>query len=107
MKTAAEAAARCGHILVRPRATAIDALEVLQELGGSGTVYDVCEHIGKGKGSQSSTHARYQALELRGLVGRTGSGTQRDPYLYALTCAARILLADSPQVRSLHEAGAP
>jgi len=91
MKTAAEAAARCGHILVRPRATAIDALEVLQEMGGSGTVYSVRQHTGRGSGS--SIHARYQALVLVGLASVSGSGAQYRPYVYTLTDAARILLA--------------
>ena len=90
MTAAAEAAARVGLMLARPRASTMDALEVLQELGGSGTVYDVQKHVGRG--SVSTVHARYQKLIPKGLITVSGAGSQLEPFRYCMTSAAEILL---------------
>lgn len=93
LRSAALAAARAGHVLARPKSTTLDALDVLVEIGGTATVYEVRAHTGTG--TVSTVHVRYQRLLARGLVTVTGSGRQYDPLRYCIAPAGETLLRRS------------
>ena len=85
MTTAAEAAARLGLMLTRPRQSVVDGLEILQELGGSASVGEVLDHVGRRH--WSNAYQRLDTLVRHGLA----EVVEGRPRRYRLTKAGRLL----------------
>ena len=83
LDNAQRAAAVHGFVLRRPTQAVLDRLDLLAEVGGEATVYELAAHEGRDR--PLNYHHRMHELIALGLVSRTGEGRQNDPYRYKLT----------------------
>lgn len=82
-------AANHGFTLMRVTENQADKLDVLAELGGSGTAYDIACHTGEKK--ISHVHKRMKDMMRLGAVERSGDGKNGRPFTYSLTPVGEIL----------------
>ena len=86
---AQRAAAVHGYVLRHPTQTVLDRLDLLAEVGGESTVYELAAHEGHDR--PRDYHQRMHEVMALGLVSRSGEGRQGEPYRYRLTPAGDML----------------
>ena len=89
MGNAQRAAAVHGFVLRRPTQAVLDRLDLLAEVGGEATVYELAAHEGHDR--PTTYHQRMHELMALGLVVRSGEGRQGEPYRYKLTPVGDLL----------------